>query len=70
MKKLLALVLMLALVCTSALAYSPEEPITIAFWHTRGSGANYDALKYLVDSFNEGPGKELGIIVEESYIGD
>ena len=70
MKKLLALVLMLAMLCTSALAYSPEEPITITFWHTRGSGANYEALKYLVDSFNEGPGKAKGIFVEESYIGD
>lgn len=70
MKKLLSLVLLLAMLCTTALAYSPEEPITITFWHTRGSGANYEALLHLVNSFNEGPGKEKGIIVEESYIGD
>lgn len=42
MKKLvsfaLALMMVLALAGT-ALAYSPEAPITIRFWHTRGSGA-------------------------------
>ena len=69
MKKLLSLVLLLAMLCTSALAYSPEEPITITFWHTRGSGANQEVMKASVDAFNATVGKEKGIIVEEIYQG-
>ena len=69
MKKLLSLVLLLAMLCTSALAYSPEEPITITFWHTRGSGANQEVMKASVDAFNATVGKEKGIFVEEIYQG-
>ena len=71
MKKLLSLLLTLVLVsfAISALAYSPEEPITIEFWHTRGSGAQYNAMKGSVDRFNETVGKEKGIIVSEQYQG-
>lgn len=71
MKKLLAFVLVLVLVLsvTSALAYSPEEPITILFWHTRGSGANLTAVEDSVKAFNETVGKEKGIVVEQVYIG-
>ena len=71
MKKLVSLVLalMMVLSVTSALAYSPEEPITITFWHTRGSGANYEVLKASVDGFNATVGKEKGIIVEEIFQG-
>lgn len=73
MKKLVSLALalvMLLCVAGTALAYSPEEPITILFWHTRGSGANAEAVAKLVSAFNEGPGKEKGIIVEDVFIGD
>ena len=71
MKKLVSLVLALIMVLsvTSALAFSPEEPITITFWHTRGSGANYEVLKASVDGFNATVGKEKGIIVEEIFQG-
>lgn len=71
MKKLVSLLLALAMLLsvTGALAYSPEEPITIQFWHTRGSGANYDVLKDSVDTFNATIGKEKGIIVEETFQG-
>lgn len=73
MKKLVALALALILLVSAAgtaLAYSPEAPITISFWHTRGSGANYEVLKASVDAFNETVGKEKGIIVEEIYQGN
>ena len=71
MKKFVAILLAALLVCTaaSALAYSKDEPITITFWHTRGSGANYDVLKACVDGFNSTVGAEKGIIVEEVYQG-
>ena len=71
MKKLVSLVLALIMVLSmsSALAYSPEEPITILFWHTRGSGAQQETVTYQVKSFNETVGKEKGIIVEDVYIG-
>ena len=73
MKKLVALALSLVMLISAAsiaLAYSPEDPITIPFWHTRGSGANYEVLKASVDAFNETVGKEKGIIVEEIYQGN
>ena len=73
MKKLVCMLLVLALtlaLCGTALAYSKDEPITIEFWHTRGKGANYTALKNLVDKFNESVGAEKGIFVEEVYQGD
>jgi len=72
MKKLAALCLaaILLLTMSSALAYGPDAPITIKFWHTRGSGAQYDTMKGQVDAFNEGVGKEKGIFVEEIYQGD
>ena len=73
MKKLVALALSLVMLisaASTALAYSPEDPITISFWHTRGSGANYEVLKASVDAFNETVGKEKGIIVEEIYQGN
>lgn len=71
MKKLVAILLAALLVCTAvnALAYSKDEPITITFWHTRGSGANYEVLKACVDGFNSTVGAEKGIIVEEVYQG-
>lgn len=73
MKKLFSFILalvMLTCAASAALAYSPEEPITILFWHTRGSGANNAALLNLVNTFNETVGKEKGIVVEEVFIGD
>ena len=49
MKKLvslaLALIMVLALAGT-ALAYSPEAPIKILFWHTRGAGAQQETVDY------------------------
>ena len=67
MKKLVSLALALIMVLalgSTALAYSPEKPITIQFWHNRGSGANLDATVQAVDDFNATIGKEKGIVVE------
>ncbi len=46
------------------------DPITINFWHTRGSGSNYEVVQHEVETFNETIGKEKGITVQETYIGD
>lgn len=72
MKKLVSFVLALMMVLAlagTALAYSPEAPITIQFWHNRGSGANLDATVQAVDDFNATIGKEKGIVVEQQFIG-
>ena len=72
MKKLVSLLLAALLVlgiCSTALAYSPEEPITIEFWHNRGSGAQDVTVKGQVSAFNETVGKEKGIIVNEVFVG-
>ena len=71
MKKLVSLALALIMVLalgSTALAYSPEKPITIQFWHNRGSGANLDATVQAVDDFNATIGKEKGIVVEQQFI--
>ena len=71
MKKLVSLLLALALVLSvsSALAYSKEEPITIDFWHTRGSGANGDSVTRAIDTFNSTIGAEKGIVIVGTYQG-
>ncbi len=72
MKKLVSILLamMLAIVfCSTALAYSKEEPITIQFWHNRGSGVTHEVMKDSVDKFNATVGAEKGIIVQETYMG-
>ncbi len=46
------------------------DPVTIQFWHTRGSGANYEVVQHEVEEFNNTIGKEKGITVEEVFIGD
>lgn len=71
MKKLVSLLLALMLVMSisSALAYSAEEPITITFWHNRGSGTQAETVEYQIKTFNETVGKEKGIVVEGVFIG-
>lgn len=44
--------------------------VTVNFWHTRGSGDNYEVVKESVSKFNETIGKEKGINVVETFIGD
>ena len=67
MKKLVSLVLALMLVFACAsVATAESEPLTIKFWHHRGSGTQYECVTHAVNGFNETVGKELGIVVEES----
>lgn len=71
MKKVFSMLVALAmLACMLPAAVAEGDPITIQFWHTRGSGANYEVVKHSVETFNETVGKEKGIVVEEVYIGD
>lgn len=53
-----------------AKADETAKPITIQFWHTRGSGANYEVVQHEVEEFNNTIGKEKGITVEETFIGN
>ena len=69
MKKLSALLLVLAMVLAMVPAFASEDVMTIKFWHHRGSGAQYECVTQAVTAFNETVGKEKGIVVEESYIG-
>jgi len=69
MKKLSALLIVLALVLAMVPAFASEDVMTIKFWHHRGSGAQYECVQQAVNAFNETVGKEKGIFVEESYIG-
>lgn len=69
MKKLSALLIVLALVLAMVPAFASEDVMTIKFWHHRGSGAQYECVTQAVTAFNETVGKEKGIVVEESYIG-
>lgn len=71
MKKTLAILVALAmLLCMMPAAMAEGEPITIQFWHTRGSGANNEVVLHSVNTFNETIGKEKGIVVEEVFIGN
>ena len=45
-----------------------EEPVKIEFWHAM-SGAFADTIAEIVNDFNTGRGKELGITVEAVYQG-
>ncbi len=70
MKKTLSFLLAMVMVLSFAMAaLAQENPITIQFWHTRGSGANYEVVEHSVKTFNETVGKEKGIVVEEVFIG-
>lgn len=71
MKKLVSLVLILMMMLSLvSVAGASEDPITLQFWHTRGSGANYDVVAASVKQFNETIGAEKGIVVEETFIGN
>ncbi len=71
MRKLIALLLVTVLTLSLvpvALAQS-AAPITIELWHTRGSGANAEAMTTQVKTFNETVGKEKGIQVVDTFQG-
>ena len=72
MKKLLSLVLALAMVLTavSFAAAEGNNVITVKFWHTRGSGANLEVTEESVRVLNETIGKEKGIEVVPDFQGN
>lgn len=71
MKKLVSIILGIVMVLSMAsVAGASDDVITIQFWHTRGSGANYDVVLDSVTKFNETIGAEKGIVVEETFIGN
>lgn len=69
MKKLVALMMALLMVASMASFATAAEPTKVIFWHSRGSGANYEVTKDAVDTFNATIGAEKNIVVEEVYIG-
>lgn len=68
-KRLAALLCVLMAVAMLPIAHA-EDPIVVTFWHTRGSGANYEVVEHSVKTFNETIGAEKGIVVEEVFIGN
>ncbi len=69
MKKIIALTLclLLLLTCVQGVMAEAKEPVTITVWsndaHSKGVFTDF------VEKFNNGPGKELGIIIELSVYG-
>lgn len=51
------------------LVFTLDQPVEIEFWHAM-SGNTEEALKNVVDNFNNGVGKEKGITVTPIYQGD
>lgn len=71
MKKTLAILVALAMIaCMLPAAVAEGDPIIVNFWHTRGSGANYEVVQHSVNTFNETIGKEKNIQVVETFIGN
>lgn len=68
MKKLVALLLSLLMMVSIVSLSSAEDPVEIEFWHSWGSGANYDALVKLVNDFNTA--NEGRIHVTELFAGN
>ena len=69
MKKIIALTLclLLLLTCVQGVMAEAKEPVTITVWsndaHSKGVFTDF------VEKFNNGPGKELGIIIDLSVYG-
>lgn len=71
MKKILSLFLAVVLAASFAsVSFAQGEVQHIVFWHTRGSGAQLQAVENAVNAFNATVGKEKGIEVEQTYIGN
>lgn len=68
MKKLVSLILAVLMMLSCVSFASAEGVIELDFWHSWGSGANYEALVKLVDDFNAA--NEGKIHVTETYVGN
>ena len=69
MKKIIALVLTVFILCTAVVGCSPKDSdvIELTFWHLM-SGNGGEALQRQVDAFNNGIGAEKGIKVKTVYV--
>jgi multiple sugar transport system substrate-binding protein len=70
MKRLLAMVTVLAMLLTCAVipAASAEDVVELTVWHTWGAGAGLDAMTQAIEQFNDTVGKEKGIHVSNDYV--
>ena len=73
MKKIIklscCLVLLLCLGCTPKSHLDPDNPITVHLWNYY-TGKQMESFNTLVDTFNTGVGKEKGIVVEVTSVGN
>ncbi len=72
MKKLLALILSLSMLCgilagCSNSPLDPKDPVTLNMWHNYG-GDMQETMDALIDEFNSTVGKEKGIIINVTAI--
>ena len=67
MKKALSLLLVVLMVMGMVSTACADEPVEITFWHSWGSGPNYDSITALTAKFNAA--NEGKIHVTEQYIG-
>ena len=68
MKKLVSLILAVLMMLSCVSFANAEDVIELDFWHSWGSGANYEALVKLVNDFNAA--NEGKIKVTETYVGN
>lgn len=73
MKKIIKLsccfVLLLCLGCTPKSHLDPDNPVTVHLWNYY-TGKQMESFNALVDTFNTGVGKEKGIVVEVTSVGN
>lgn len=53
----------------SGIVKTLSKPVTIEFWHPISNEAHVEILNKLIDDFNNGRGKELGITVNSTFQG-
>lgn len=53
----------------SSIVKTLSKPVTIEFWHCISNEAHVEILTKLIDNFNSGRGKELGITVNPTFQG-
>lgn len=68
MKKLVSLILAVLMMLSCVSFANAEDVIELDFWHSWGSGANYETLVKLVNDFNAA--NEGKIKVTETYVGN
>ncbi len=72
MKKMLAVLLFFAMLCSILVGCSksplnPKDPVTLTMWHNYG-GDMQETMDALIDEFNSTAGKEKGIVINVTAI--